>query len=208
MGQLDLLDLPPSIIERIALVRLDTPDATATLGEHGGVGSKRFAFWPLRAVCHPGLSAAAWNSRHYVLKPSAENVARFGDTEWCRILLVGEEETEEGGTRVVDGALVEAADKGHAETTRMLLENGANVHYLDDLCLRWAAEEGHLGVVEVLLKGGADVNAEDGEALCAAVTEGHTGVVQLLLEHGADANARGGYALPFVSDMLESRVPS
>jgi ankyrin repeat protein len=58
-----------------------------------------------------------------------------------------------------------------------------------------AAEKGHKQVVKLLLDKGANVNAQGGyygNTLQAASKGGHETVVQLLLDKGADVNAQGG----------------
>ena len=81
MGK-DLLDLSASIIERLAMVRLDEPYKRTAKG-------KTFVFWILRELGHPGLWAVAWQVRHSVLLPTLGNVARLGDAEWCRVMVEG-----------------------------------------------------------------------------------------------------------------------
>ena len=104
-----------------------------------------------------------------------------------------------------------AAQDGHCEIIRLLLEHGANVNqkvrddlvYVseeeDDLAetsvfvkgwtaLFFAAWAGEADAVRLLIDGGADVNIRDtaGEtALSMAVKEGHKEVATMLRQHGA-----------------------
>ncbi|GMU52170.1 MAG: hypothetical protein AMXMBFR33_13160 [Candidatus Xenobia bacterium] len=88
-------------------------------------------------------------------------------------------------------ALMEAAEEGHLEVVRWLLEQGARPNLHDDegeTALIEAAEEGRRDVVALLLDWGAFINAHNHRgrtALMEAVTEGHTEVVALLLQRGA-----------------------
>lgn len=82
-----------------------------------------------------------------------------------------------------------AAEKGHAEVVRFLLQHGADVHAQDYEALRLGASNGHLEVVRLLVEHGANVHADDDWPLRWAVSNGHLEVVRLLLEHGADINA-------------------
>jgi len=43
-----------------------------------------------------------------------------------------------------------AAERGHLEVVKYLIENGANIHAADDYALRWAAYNGHLEIVKYL----------------------------------------------------------
>ena len=55
--------------------------------------------------------------------------------------------------------------KGHKERTHEGHEAGAKVHVEHDKALRYAAENGHVEIVKMLLNAGADVRAEDNDAL-------------------------------------------
>jgi ankyrin repeat protein len=88
-------------------------------------------------------------------------------------------------------ALHWAAECGHEEVVRLVLEKGADVNVKDafgSTALSGAAERGHAAIVQLLLEK-ADINAKDvcGQtALFQAVIEEHKEVVQLLLGKGAD----------------------
>jgi ankyrin repeat protein len=57
--------------------------------------------------------------------------------------------------------------------------------------LHFAAEHGHAEVARVLLEHGADIEAKHIEtSLHYAAKRGHEEVVRVLLEHGADVEAR------------------
>jgi ankyrin repeat protein len=93
--------------------------------------------------------------------------------------------------------LAYAAEYGHYELARLLLDKGADVDaqggYLGN-ALQVASYEGHEVVVRLLLEKGANVNAQGGlygGALRAASSIGHEAVVRLLLEKGADAQYYG-----------------
>ena len=91
-------------------------------------------------------------------------------------------------------ALRGAARNGHTDVVEYLVEQGADVNFVDwrgDTALRGAARYGHLAVVEFLVGSGADVNAanDDGQtALLIAAEGGHLSVVEYLVEQGADVN--------------------
>ena len=89
-----------------------------------------------------------------------------------------------------------AAEQGHLEVVRLLLEAGADKNAAKQYgttALMLAAHNGHLEVVRVLLEAGADKNAarqDEATALMIAAQDGHLEVVQVLLEAEADMNAR------------------
>lgn len=83
--------------------------------------------------------------------------------------------------------LMEAAQEGHLELVKYLLENGANVHaqtQTGDTALTYACENGHTDVADLLLQYGADLEheSEGGRTpLMKACRAGHLCTVQFLI---------------------------
>lgn len=90
--------------------------------------------------------------------------------------------------------LMEAAQEGHIELVRFLLENRANVHaqtQTGDTALTYACENGHTDVAEVLLQYGAELEheSEGGRTpLMKACRAGHICTIKFLINKGADVN--------------------
>ena len=104
---------------------------------------------------------------------------------------------EGGGGYCVTGEtpLHVAAEKGHVEVVKLLLEHGANPNARDMYGvtpLHLAARKGHVEITKLLLEHGADPNAKEklgGETpLYWAVVHDRIDTAKLLLEHGADPN--------------------
>ena len=91
----------------------------------------------------------------------------------------------DAGAGQVDRALWYAAVSSHPHVAALLLDRGADVHYLDDYPLRISAHLGYLEVVRLFLDRGADVHTNGEQALRWAQRSGHEAVVALLLERGA-----------------------
>jgi ankyrin repeat protein len=94
-------------------------------------------------------------------------------------------------------ALAHAANLGHAEIVKMLLEAGADANaktkYYGRTPIILAALNGHLDVVKILINSGADVNhiGTDGvNALIFAVDGDNLQIAGALLDAGADVNRR------------------
>jgi ankyrin repeat protein len=93
-------------------------------------------------------------------------------------------------------ALMLAAQEGHVDIARLLLDRGAildarNNHGNSSLLL--ASREGREEMVRLLLDRGADIEAVEKEgwtALIMAAWNGEAGIVRVLLERGANVNAR------------------
>jgi ankyrin repeat protein len=104
---------------------------------------------------------------------------------------VNAKDTTYGGT-----ALIWAAQKGHMEVVKFLLERGADVHAKavnGATALIIAAQNDRTGIVKLLLEKGADVNAkanDGGTALTVAAQYGCLEIVKLLNEKGAEANSK------------------
>lgn len=90
--------------------------------------------------------------------------------------------------------LMEAAQEGHTDLVRFLLENNANVHAVTqtgDTALTHACENGHTDAAEVLLYYGAELEheSEGGRTpLMKACRAGHTCTVTFLIGKGALVN--------------------
>ena len=92
-----------------------------------------------------------------------------------------------------------AATEGYTDTTRILLDSGADVNAKDNIgwtALLCAAFSNQTETVRALVAKGAEVNARDAEgrsALFWASFSGHADVVRVLLDHGAHINDRDNY---------------
>ncbi|KAF2867352.1 ankyrin repeat-containing domain protein [Massariosphaeria phaeospora] len=129
--------------------------------------------------------------------------AQFGLSQITRDLLSGIEQSSTSVVNATDNLgrtpLLLAAEYGHSETAKLLLDQGADIelhceHYHNALC--GASAEGHPEVVKLLLKAGAQVNAQSGQygnALQAAAAKGNNQVLKLLLDAGAEINMECGY---------------
>lgn len=90
--------------------------------------------------------------------------------------------------------LMEAAQEGHTDLVRFLLENKANVHaetQTGDTGLTHACENGHTDAAEVLLNYGAELEheSEGGRTpLMKACRAGHLCTVKFLIQKGSDVN--------------------
>lgn len=90
--------------------------------------------------------------------------------------------------------LMEAAQEGHIELVRFLLDTGAHVHaqtQTGDTALTYACENGHTDVAEVLLQYDAELEheSEGGRTpLMKACRAGHICTIKFLINKGADVN--------------------
>lgn len=83
-------------------------------------------------------------------------------------------------------ALREACLDGNKDLARILLQHGADVHFLEDVPLRYASRKGYTDIVQLLLDYGANVHAENDEALISACRNKDKATAELLLQHGAN----------------------
>lgn len=90
---------------------------------------------------------------------------------------------------VFEDPICAAVASGSAETVRVLLAAGADVHTYRDHPIRDAAKRGHAEVVQALIDGGADLQASWYGGIYTplenAVRYGHPDVIRVLLKAGA-----------------------
>lgn len=98
-----------------------------------------------------------------------------------------------------DYALQIAASNGHTETVRYLIDHNANIHADNNLALLWAASSGHSAIVGLLLENGAKIHASNDMTLQKSAKNGHTETVRFLLERGADLHAMDDTALQWAA---------
>lgn len=99
-----------------------------------------------------------------------------------------------------DDALRAAAAEGHVETTKELLDAGADVQAEKNepllVACRGTGKKGdYLATVRLLLDRGADVHAQNEKALRVACSNGDERIVQQLLDHGANVSANENTSL-------------
>ncbi|KAF7556997.1 hypothetical protein G7Z17_g998 [Cylindrodendrum hubeiense] len=96
-------------------------------------------------------------------------------------------------------AILIAAEGGHREVVRMLLDHDVNIEFEGrpgGTALAQASRGGHKEIVQMLLDKGANVNSQNeryGTPLYGASNSGWNEIVQLLFDKGADINLMGGY---------------
>ncbi|MDV7104871.1 ankyrin repeat domain-containing protein [Vibrio sp. TH_r3] len=87
-------------------------------------------------------------------------------------------------------ALMWAANKGHIDIVKLLIEHGADVNSKNrwnGTALSQAAMNGHLNIVKLLIEHDSHITSD---ALLLASRNGHTDIGKLLIEQGADINAK------------------
>jgi ankyrin repeat protein len=130
------------------------------------------------------LVTACFNGHDDIVRDLLHHGASANAIDECNI------HTPPGGS-----ALLAAAEYGHLEIAKMLIEEGASInHFVPEVFgtpLYAASKLGHLAVVKVLIEQKADPNiicGTCGSALLAAVQGDHADIVNALIACGADVN--------------------
>lgn len=90
---------------------------------------------------------------------------------------------------VLHDALSWAAENGHADLTKALINLGAVINENRNYPLELASRNGHAEIVKMLIEAGAntcDSSPDEGYCLRMAANNGHTTIVKLLLDAGAN----------------------
>ncbi len=131
------------------------------------------------------IGVDVWSQTEYILYSASAN----GDYPMVKYVL------ENGQPCEYITALQNASGNGHLEIVKLLVEKGADIHYSDEIALRFAAEEGHTNIVKYLVEIGADIHARSDYALRFACERGDTDLITYLIKIGANVNAQNDYAL-------------
>ena len=122
--------------------------------------------------------------------------AEAGDLARVQVLVEQGKKKDEIFGRKRETALMKAAENGHKDVVRYLVEQGAAMEKMDrygKTSLMFASKEGRLEVARYLLEQGADRDKTDDvrrTPLHHAVYNGHLETAKLLMVYGADLNAR------------------
>ena len=119
------------------------------------------------------------------------------------------------GTEIFGGfefALGGAAEAGHFDIAKILLENGADTGAIAARgdALQRAAYSGHISIVELLLDHGADINQANGlfgGAIQGAVLGRHMDIVKILLGKGANIDLHKGQSRFSTSEVKDCYTP-
>jgi hypothetical protein len=144
----------------------------------------------------------------YGLQKFKAHKIHLGERRKWNDLTVFKELVENGANihALNDSALRYASFNGLLDIVKFLVEQGADIHVFGDEALRHASGNGHLEVVKFLVEQGADIHAMNDYALQNASKYGHLEVVKYLVENGADIHADNDYALQLASNNGYSEV--
>ncbi len=96
---------------------------------------------------------------------------------------------------VYNSSLILAANNGHLNCVRILIEHGADIDDRSNngkTSLLWASHWGHDEVTRYLVKKGANLHIADKDGLTVlmnAIMKGHEPIVRFLVDHGANVTA-------------------
>ena len=123
---------------------------------------------------------SSWSANFKAL----QEAARRGQLERVRELLDrGVDQNTHPGMPHELSPLMTAANHGHLAVVQLLVERGANIHFMDGdgfTALTIAAGEGHWEIAKVLAESGADVSHKDARGLSALSAAEQTGDTALV----------------------------
>ena len=81
-----------------------------------------------------------------------------------------------------------AAANGQLSTVKFLLDQGADIHAIDDMAFLLACQNGHFLVAKLLVSRGANIHARNNSALREAVKKKNYDLIAFLLDMGASVD--------------------
>ncbi|GAG86633.1 unnamed protein product, partial [marine sediment metagenome] len=107
---------------------------------------------------------------------------------------------------MIDKMLIEMATKGSVNGIKYFIEQGGDIHALDEDALVRASRNGHLEAVKFLVEKGANIHADSDLALYEASKNGNLDIVKYLVWEGANVHAVDDRALRIAKDWQHSGV--
>ncbi len=101
-------------------------------------------------------------------------------------------------TTNIDYAVIVASQYGYLGLVKFFVEQGADIHTINDRALKMASYNDHLGVVKYLVERGANITLNN-QAVVSASRKGHLAVVKYLIEKGADFQADNNFPVKIAS---------
>ncbi|XP_065883118.1 26S proteasome non-ATPase regulatory subunit 10-like [Dysidea avara] len=170
----------------------------ATLNQHLGLSAKRNGTQRrIKCVCKPLHLASTFGHSTVikVLHDDGGNIDIEDPFEMCSLVYVERLEVELLESNNGGRPLHYAADGGHSETVKLLMELGADINVEDEAGstpLHYAAQSGSEDVVKMIIEREADIHAVDNDKrtpLHSAAGSGNEAVVKFLVTKEADLNA-------------------
>ncbi|KAK8016092.1 NB-ARC and ankyrin domain protein [Apiospora rasikravindrae] len=127
------------------------------------------------------------------------HLVEAGDVKLLKVLCTTEHFDFRSKDKMGLPPLLYAADKGHVDIAKLLIERGADVDAAGSsgwTPLTLALDRGHIDMARLLIERGADVNTTGSSGrtpLTRALDGGHADVARLLIERGADVNSAGSF---------------
>ena len=211
------LDVVKLLIKHGASVKEDDSEALKIASRCGNFEVVKFLFELDPTIDdsdkEEACEQAAWNGHINIVKFFIENKVKIDKYQIKYAAESGYLDVVEYLIRPEIGcskndALLGACQGGHLPIVKMLLNNGADVHYGEDEAIIEASDKGNVDVVRYLIKKGANFHVNCEQPLYNATIEGHLNVVKCLVEAGANFRADNNAAMYYAlknnrSDILE-----
>ena len=123
-----------------------------------------------------------------IIQESYNTIVGYGKLDTVKYLI-------SKGAKVRNADLLSALRKEDLDLVKLLVENGADIHFDNDQVFVMAASYDHLDIVKYLLSKGINIHTRNDTALIMASYHGHLEMVKLLVENGADIHAGNDAAL-------------
>ena len=146
---------------------------------------------PFRGLRPTPAATEALVSPPYDVIDRAEARALASGKPQSFLYVVRPEVALDEGVSLYDDAVYAAAQNGHIEIVKLLIQNGADVNALgicNRTALHDAAENGHVDIAKVLIQNGADVHALDQWKRNAIHYVQHGDIALMLIQNGVDVN--------------------
>lgn len=93
--------------------------------------------------------------------------------------------------------LTGGANNGRFDWVIIALNNGADIHHMNDEALTRAVDRGDFEMVKYLVDHGADIHVRDDQSLMVASENGYLDIVKYLIKNGVDVRTQNDIAVQY-----------
>mgnify|MGYP001488287325 CR=1 FL=1 len=130
------------------------------------------------------------NTIEFCWKPAfTEKIFVHACANSCMVLIENMTKNYSISKNALDYGLLKSSEQGHLSVVKFLLENGADIHFHDNMALQWACLNDYPEIIKFLIESGANIHVYDDLPFRWVCVHGHLDLAKILAQYGANIHA-------------------